>query len=238
MYHTRISVVFILQITSKLLQAQGSRGDCDPNIPSRSALLPRIFDAEVNDIGPTVCGEGEYLDWFECKPCEDGTFMTSNMAQERKHSRCQKCYEPVMYEIVTEPCTKTRDATIMCEDGYYRSYLPGKPCQSECRRCDVCGLGRNMFKNFEVRECSGFQNTICCHSNDMVEVNGECVCVTKTFTTALTMTTTKRLYSDTFESYGNDLMFSEMLNKFSSIRLDSLVSIFSIFSIFNICKLI
>ncbi|CAL1537243.1 unnamed protein product [Lymnaea stagnalis] len=193
--YARAYAVFYMQMTfcgeatSTPSISLRSQGDCDPNIPSRPVPLPLNFVADVDGIKSKVCGEGEYLDWFECKPCEDGTFMTPKMAQEGKHSICQRCYETRMYEIVVEPCTKTRDAKIMCDEGYYRIEVPGKACQSECRRCDVCGVGSNMFKNFEVRACDEYKSTVCCHGADMVEVNGECIL--QTTTTILTATTTK-----------------------------------------------
>ncbi|CAL1537245.1 unnamed protein product [Lymnaea stagnalis] len=202
-----------------------SQGDCDPNIPSRIVPLSLNFVADVDGIKSNVCGEGEYLDWFECKPCEDGTFMTPKMAQEGKLSHCQKCYETRMYEIVVEPCTKTRDATIMCEDGYYRNDVPGTICQSECRPCDVCGLGRNMFKNFEIRECIGYQNTICCSSADMHVVNGECILQTTTTvltaTTATNDTSTRPLYtfSDVTHSQTNAHPSYKTLNQSSTLFL-------------------
>ncbi|CAL1537246.1 unnamed protein product [Lymnaea stagnalis] len=155
------SVGLIVLIILILWRVHGSHGDCDPNIPSRPVPVPPSFVVDVDGIQSIICCEGEYLDWFECKPCEDGTFMTPKMAQEGIHLYCEKCYETKMYEIVTVPCTKTRDSTIMCEDGYYRSDVQGKPCQSECRRCDVCGLGINMFKNHEVIPCGGYDNTVC-----------------------------------------------------------------------------
>ncbi|CAL1537242.1 unnamed protein product, partial [Lymnaea stagnalis] len=159
-----------LAITHKPTPSSG----CDEDIPSRDAPSPQIYPS-YDAMQATVCGGGEYLDWFKCKPCEDGTFMTRRMAEGKQYARCLSCYEPKLYEIVTAPCTKTRDAIIMCEDGYYRRDVPGKPCQSECTRCDVCGLGRSMFKNFQRRECSGYKNTICCHGYDMDAEDDVCV---------------------------------------------------------------
>ncbi|CAL1533224.1 unnamed protein product [Lymnaea stagnalis] len=134
--------------------------ECDANIPSRPGFSPKF-----SDVSPP-CGEGEYHDMVKCSPCQDGTFMTHRMAREMKHSACVKCLEPneSLHEIVGEQCTRTRDTKIMCEDEYYRSEVPGKPCQSECRRCDVCGLGSYMFMNYEVRKCGGYQNRVCCHN--------------------------------------------------------------------------
>ncbi|CAL1537248.1 unnamed protein product [Lymnaea stagnalis] len=199
---TYIAALTLHLLTQSAVQTQSLDNSCDKNIPSRAMPAVQLFGRAyaVSDIQPTVCGEGEYLDWFTCKPCEDGTFMTQKMAETKKYAFCQKCYQPGMFEIVTEPCTKTRDAKIMCEDGYYRCEVPGKPCQTECRRCDVCGLGINMFKNYEVRECSGDQNTICCHRENMVLVNGECVMKTTVATTTTYTETTSGLSSTTTES--------------------------------------
>ncbi|CAL1533227.1 unnamed protein product [Lymnaea stagnalis] len=172
MMQPRIKPLLALLVLTSLYHP-GQPDGCDPDIPSRS--LPKNYMAAFKtDKRPETCSRGQYLNGSECKPCGHGTFMTSQMAQENTHAHCLPCNEPGMYEITTEPCTTTRDAKIMCEDGYYRVKVPGKPCQSECRRCDVCGLGINMFKNYEGRECSGDQNTICCHEEHMVVVDGDC----------------------------------------------------------------
>ncbi|CAL1533223.1 unnamed protein product, partial [Lymnaea stagnalis] len=174
----KLSEIVIRRVPRQILMpAPTLKPVCDPNIPSRSMPMPSSLGRvrSSSDIQPNVCGEGEYLDWFECRPCSEGTFMTAKMAQDRDYLTCETCYEPQMYEIIVESCTKTRDAKIKCEDGYYRRNVPGKPCQSECRRCDVCGLGINMFKNYEARACNGDQNTLCCHGHDMIAVKDECV---------------------------------------------------------------
>ncbi|XP_055872080.1 uncharacterized protein LOC129923703 [Biomphalaria glabrata] len=146
---------------------------CDPDVPSR--FIPIIDEGKSEGQGSgLVCKEGEYLDWYKCSPCEEGTFRTKLMASLDRQSMCLKCQEPGMYEIVKTPCNKTRDAKITCEDGFYRHHVPGKPCLSACIRCDICGVKRNMFKPFEGRECKGYHNTVCCQEDHMFVVEGKC----------------------------------------------------------------
>ncbi|XP_055872088.1 uncharacterized protein LOC106076730 [Biomphalaria glabrata] len=146
---------------------------CDPDVPSR--LIPINADDEEFQRSGLVCKEGEYLDWYKCSPCEQGTFRTKLMASSDRLSMCLKCQEPGMYEIVKEPCTRTRDAKITCEDGFYRYKVQGQPCESSCIRCDICGVKKNMFKPFEARECGGYQNTVCCKKDSMIVVQGQCL---------------------------------------------------------------
>nr|KAI8730734.1 hypothetical protein BgiMline_031079 [Biomphalaria glabrata] len=165
---------------------------CDPDVPSRPQPVVHVYAIAMlqSDIHMTICTKGEYLDWYKCSPCEEGTFRTKLMAAQDRYSWCQKCQEPGMYEIVKELCTKSRDAKIMCEDGFYRLEVPGKPCYSECVRCDICGVGRNMFKNFEAHECGGYTNTVCCEHEDMVVKDGQCVAITTSTREKTTITTT------------------------------------------------
>ncbi|CAL1533225.1 unnamed protein product [Lymnaea stagnalis] len=177
-------ILFVV-ILSQIVTAPG-QGTCDEDIPSRQSPRPDFLPmALTSNAQPPGCGAGEYLDWFSCEPCEYGTFMTRKMAREGNYIRCSDCYRPDedKFEILEEPCTKTRDAKIMCEDGYYRRSVPGKPCQSECARCDVCGLGIFMFSNHEGRQCHGDLNTVCCPHGDMVVEAGICLTTTPTTTT-------------------------------------------------------
>uniref|UniRef100_A0A2C9K139 TNFR-Cys domain-containing protein n=1 Tax=Biomphalaria glabrata TaxID=6526 RepID=A0A2C9K139_BIOGL len=146
---------------------------CDPDVPSR-VITVRADDEESKSSG-LVCKEGEYLDWYKCSPCEEGSFRTKLMASLDRLSMCHKCQEPGMYEIVKEPCRRTRDAKITCEDGFYRYEVQGQPCASSCIRCDICGVKKNMFKPFEARECGGYQNTVCCKKDHMIVVGGRCL---------------------------------------------------------------
>ncbi|CAL1533226.1 unnamed protein product [Lymnaea stagnalis] len=200
------TVVVICVHFLETLSAENLENVCDKDIPSRPAPRSSKFGISkvVVHLMPKVCTEGEFHDWFECRSCADGTFMTRTMAEAREHVSCQECYQPRedQFEIVVEPCTKTRDSYIMCEDGYYRSVVPGKPCQSQCSRCDVCGLGINMFKNHAGRECSGYQNTVCCpHENMGVENNS---CIVKT--TATKMATTATTTMTTLETTDTELL--------------------------------
>ncbi|KAK0040153.1 hypothetical protein Bpfe_030427 [Biomphalaria pfeifferi] len=154
---------------------------CDPDVPSR---VPPKLNADVKTrlqgFYGTNCSEGQYLDFYRCLPCEEGTYRTKQMAALDRYSECQKCQEPGMHEYVNESCTKTRDAVIMCLGNFYRHEAEGKPCDSECRQCSVCGIGKNLYKNYEARHCDGYENTFCCEEENMVVVNGRCA-VTTTF---------------------------------------------------------
>ncbi|XP_055863761.1 tumor necrosis factor receptor superfamily member 16-like [Biomphalaria glabrata] len=185
-----LAILFVSQlvIASSSSPDHGYKSTCDPGIPSR---VPDHSEAKLwADRFYPSCEEGQYLVSDTCVTCEDGTFMTKKMAGDRTHQKCLKCSEPGMYEIIAEQCTRTRDAKIMCEDGFYRLEEPGIPCRSSCVRCDVCGVGRNMFKNFEGRECGGYKNTICCAYPDTVVVDDQCVNVTTVSSSTTTNTTT------------------------------------------------
>ncbi|KAK0040151.1 tumor necrosis factor receptor superfamily member 1A-like isoform X1, partial [Biomphalaria pfeifferi] len=164
----------VLMLQYQELNARDTDVICDPDVPSRPHPDVNVHAIAMpqGDVQIIRCSEGEYLEWYKCSPCEEGTFRTKQMAAQDRYSWCQKCQEPGLYEIVAEPCTKSRDAKIMCEDGFYRLEVPGKPCKSECVRCDICGVGRNMFKNFEASECGGYKNTACCAYEDMVLNDG------------------------------------------------------------------
>ncbi|KAI8764689.1 hypothetical protein BgiBS90_030074 [Biomphalaria glabrata] len=122
------------------------------------------------------------------------------MARLDRLSACLKCLEPGMYEIVKEPCTKTRDTKIMCEDGFYRHHVPGRPCNSSCVRCDTCGVKRNMFRLYEARECGGYHNTVCCHHDHMVVKEGKCHHKPTTTTTSARTTQSTELNTFVFNS--------------------------------------
>ncbi|CAL1537249.1 unnamed protein product [Lymnaea stagnalis] len=174
---TQTLTVFLLLLMSRRLSVTAKINDCDPQIPSRPQPAPPGHGVQMalSHTEPTVCKEGEYFDRFTCRSCDDGTFMTRKMAEEGEHVTCVRCYQPELAEIVAEPCTRTRDAKIMCEDGYFRFEDPEERCRSECRLCDTCGVGVYMFHNFVGLECGGYQNTVCCPTDSMVVINGSCV---------------------------------------------------------------
>ncbi|XP_055872095.1 tumor necrosis factor receptor superfamily member 16-like [Biomphalaria glabrata] len=145
---------------------------CDPDVPSRSLLTDHS-----QSHGNVKCPEGEYSRWGVCSPCQEGTFRTKLMA-EQDYPACLACQvpDPGMNEIVIKPCSKTRDALIMCEYGFYRSETPGKPCDSKCKRCSICGMGTEMFKDNEALNCSDTQDTLCCANKNVAdEVGRRCV---------------------------------------------------------------
>ncbi|XP_055872089.1 uncharacterized protein LOC129923705 isoform X1 [Biomphalaria glabrata] len=182
----------VLMLHCQELNARVTEVRCDPDIPSRPQPDVNVHAIAMpqSDIHVTNCTEGEYLDWYKCSPCQEGTFRTKQIAALDRYSWCQSCQEPGTYEIIVEPCTKSRDAKIMCEDGFYRLEVPEMPCKSECVRCDICGVGRNMFKNFEARECGGYNNTACCEHEDMVVKDEQCVTITTSTREKTTITTT------------------------------------------------
>ncbi|KAH9491941.1 hypothetical protein Btru_026839 [Bulinus truncatus] len=142
---------------------------CDANIPSRPFPKP-VVRVQLS----TKCEDGQYVDGHRCVPCDDGTFMTSLMAKKGTYHKCIPCLTPQKDEAIYEPCTKTKDTTIMSHDGFYRNRSADIPCMSQCLRCDICGIGRNMYKPKMALECQGFQNSICCPNNTVVKA-GQCV---------------------------------------------------------------
>ncbi|CAL1536473.1 unnamed protein product [Lymnaea stagnalis] len=154
-----------------------ARDVCDPDIPSRPT--PRIW---VSLPIFENCGPGTYKDLGsgQCKQCPDSYFMTKRMAESSEYSFCEKCLAANSVETVAEPCTRTRDSVIHCKEGYYRRQAARNNSKScvccwECSRCDVCGVGVNLDLNYLIAECSTDSNTLCCHSESMVVVNGRCV---------------------------------------------------------------
>ncbi|KAI8764681.1 hypothetical protein BgiBS90_030066 [Biomphalaria glabrata] len=177
-------LLIVLALYNRGIDADDTEVHCDPDIPSRPQpeVSANAIAMPQGNVHVTTCPEGEYLDWYKCSPCEAQTFRTRKMATEDIHSKCVECQKPGAYEVVEELCTKTRDATVMCEDKFYRAQVPGTPCKSECVRCDICGLGGSMYKNFEARECGGYNNTVCCEQENMVVKEGQCVAKTTTST--------------------------------------------------------
>ncbi|KAI8764688.1 tumor necrosis factor receptor superfamily member 10B isoform X3 [Biomphalaria glabrata] len=169
------TLCFVLVVTtlipSTVISSASEGITCDPDVPSR--YIPAMDESRFEGLGSgLVCKEGEYLDWYKCSPCEEGTFRTRLMASSDRLSMCHKCLEPGMSEIVKTPCNKTRDTEVTCENGFYRYEVQGQPCASSCIRCDICGVKKNMFKPFEARECGEYHNTVCCHHDHMMVEDG------------------------------------------------------------------
>uniref|UniRef100_A0A2C9K133 Uncharacterized protein n=1 Tax=Biomphalaria glabrata TaxID=6526 RepID=A0A2C9K133_BIOGL len=78
------------------LNARDTDMTCDPDVPSRPqpGLNVHAIAMPQGDVHVTSCLEGEYLDWYKCSPCEEGTFRTKQMAAQDRYSWCQKCQEP------------------------------------------------------------------------------------------------------------------------------------------------
>ncbi|XP_059169773.1 uncharacterized protein LOC131951389 [Physella acuta] len=159
-----------------------ARAECDPDIPSRQ-LPPQGNPQALSSSPPLTCGAGVYKDTSShtCRPCPEGTFMTTKMAS-LEYEMCETCLQPNSNERVEEKCSATRDTNILCLDGLYRSAGTDR-CDWECRNCDVCGLGSQQYLNYEKRKCSGFNNTVCCKYDDMEVINDRCVPVTTPPTT-------------------------------------------------------
>ncbi|KAK0040152.1 hypothetical protein Bpfe_030426 [Biomphalaria pfeifferi] len=148
---------------------------CDPDIPSRP-----LFTDHSQSHGNVKCPEGEYSRWGVCSPCQEGTFRTKLMA-EKDDPNCLACQvpDPGMNEIVIKPCSMTGDAFIMCEHDFYRSETPGKPCDSKCKRCSICGVGTELFKDNKALNCTDTQDTLCCANENVAdEVGRRCVEIT------------------------------------------------------------
>ncbi|XP_059174689.1 uncharacterized protein LOC131954887 [Physella acuta] len=166
-------LLIVCVVASSLPCCQACR--CDTDVPSRpvpgvGARSRRAREARV------LCGAGEYLRQGGCVPCPDGTFMTSEMSKDSDHVECVECLKPEQYEVIKTHCTPTRDTEVTCADGTYnkcyRDFI-GK-CSRYCERCDVCGLGSNLYKKYELQPCKGDNNTVCCPRGDMVVINGDC----------------------------------------------------------------
>ncbi|XP_059169824.1 tumor necrosis factor receptor superfamily member 9-like [Physella acuta] len=156
----------VMLVVSTLGSARGT--GCDPDIPSRPP--PQQTPGPISS-----CDAGQFKDvkTQSCLPCPPDTFVTKLMV-ERGFGTCEKCLEPVQYEIKNANCTSTRDSEIMCEYGFFRS-ISGSTCDGKCESCDICGTGDQLSLNYDKQHCGGFSNTICCKHDYMVIVNGECV---------------------------------------------------------------
>ncbi|XP_055872086.1 uncharacterized protein LOC129923704 [Biomphalaria glabrata] len=171
---------------------------CDPDVPSRAPpkLNDQVMALPQSDVRELNCPEGEYLEFYKCLPCKEGTFRTKQMAALDKFSRCQICQKPGMHEYEKEACSRTKDTLVMCVQGYYRHPTEGNPCDWECKLCKTCGLGEYMFDNFVARDCNDFEDVICCKENNTTVVNGQCVEMTTT-TSPRTQPTASSLSSAT-----------------------------------------
>ncbi|XP_055872094.1 uncharacterized protein LOC129923705 isoform X3 [Biomphalaria glabrata] len=87
----------VLMLHCQELNARVTEVRCDPDIPSRPQPDVNVHAIAMpqSDIHVTNCTEGEYLDWYKCSPCQEGTFRTKQIAALDRYSWCQSCQEPV-----------------------------------------------------------------------------------------------------------------------------------------------
>ncbi|XP_059174810.1 tumor necrosis factor receptor superfamily member 10C-like [Physella acuta] len=159
-------VIIAVLILAHILHV--SEGLCDPDIPSRP--VPDVTGAQAT----RTCTAGQEVQGGGCQPCPAGRFMTSGMS-ERQYGQCIACLVPGKDEVAYEACTATRDTHVTCKSGKFRSRSADQVCQSTCVTCSVCGLGVNLGLNYEKGQCEGYNNTVCCNSDEMVLVGGVCV---------------------------------------------------------------
>ncbi|KAH9499602.1 hypothetical protein Btru_074245 [Bulinus truncatus] len=51
-----------------------------------------------------------------------------------------------------------------------------------CHPCGQCGLGINLYLDFEVAPCSTMTDTVCCEEENMDIIDGQCMTTAKTTT--------------------------------------------------------
>ncbi|CAL1538165.1 unnamed protein product [Lymnaea stagnalis] len=61
-----------------------------------------------------------------------------------------------------------------CEKELYIKSAPGPECTCVCTPCDICGVGLQMYLDYERQECGEYSNTVCCSSSDMIVIDGAC----------------------------------------------------------------
>ncbi|KAK0040157.1 hypothetical protein Bpfe_030431, partial [Biomphalaria pfeifferi] len=93
------TLCFVLVVTtfspSTVISSASDGITCDPDVLSRYILA--MDESRFEGLGSgLVCKEGEYLDWYKCSPCEEGTFRTRLMASSDRLSMCHNCLDPGM----------------------------------------------------------------------------------------------------------------------------------------------
>ncbi|CAL1538161.1 unnamed protein product [Lymnaea stagnalis] len=195
------SILLMLTPSLYVLLAMGCEL-CDKDVPSR--LAPQQFSSDLNKDGNKACGAGIYYDKKKnvCKPCLEGMFLTKAMSDSLLYAFCERCQKPdeATHEIFSQECNATNDAVIHCETGYYRKVVPNPEncnCKFVCTSCGICGVGTNMYLEYETRPCTTFTDTLCCLHRDMSVVEGRCVDPPTTTTTTTEATTTTASKSTT-----------------------------------------
>ncbi|XP_059169884.1 tumor necrosis factor receptor superfamily member 10C-like [Physella acuta] len=158
-------------------ESDQSFGTCDPDVPSRA--LPKKVTLRVLTPTAVKCPAGEFLDTVtsQCQTCGEGYFMTAMMAASGQHTECEKCYQlDTINERLVTPCNSTRDAEILCTDGFYRHKTEDGKCYFECLACSLCGVGESLGLNYPARPCAGYTDVKCCrHADDVIGEDGTCV---------------------------------------------------------------
>ncbi|KAK0066204.1 hypothetical protein Bpfe_004325 [Biomphalaria pfeifferi] len=146
--------------------------DCDPDITFNAVSHVQFKDSSRAG----RCEAGQRLDESgRCILCPKGTFLTTSMAKIGWNQECLICHEPnITREEVIQACTSTEDTKVKCSAGHYKpNWSSSCPCSgSQCTVCDQCGLGINLYRDYEVVQCSPFHNAKCCEEEDR-DVNCE-----------------------------------------------------------------
>ncbi|KAH9512635.1 hypothetical protein Btru_038999 [Bulinus truncatus] len=173
---TTLTPVYVIYISVAVFIIRVSSYDdgqlCDPDVPSR------LLDYKSISMLPnstSACSAGQYLDLDQrqCRPCPLGSFMTKAMS-ERGFAACILCARSSELEVISEPCSATRDTTLLCVKDFFRQRDVHLPCASRCTRCEMCGIGVYLYRDYESQPCGGYNDTICCYSRDMRLVHGMC----------------------------------------------------------------
>ncbi|KAK6960336.1 hypothetical protein BgiMline_035532, partial [Biomphalaria glabrata] len=74
--------------------------------------------------------------------------------------------------IVRHPCNATSNAVIGCMEKYYKVRVEDNIYH--CKACSTCGLGVDLFRDFEVRPCTEEVDALCCYEAHDVLWKGQC----------------------------------------------------------------
>ncbi|KAK0066284.1 tumor necrosis factor receptor superfamily member 11B [Biomphalaria pfeifferi] len=135
----------------------------------RIIFQPRKRSAHQN------CSVGQFFSdsLNQCQTCSQGTFRTESMARDaRLDGHCQVCDIADDTAIVRHPCNATSNAVIGCMEKYYKVRREDNIYQ--CKACSTCGLGADLFRDFEVRRCTEEVDALCCYEAHDVLWKGQC----------------------------------------------------------------
>uniref|UniRef100_A0A2C9LCD1 TNFR-Cys domain-containing protein n=1 Tax=Biomphalaria glabrata TaxID=6526 RepID=A0A2C9LCD1_BIOGL len=170
---TMLKALFKVLVLVYLMSTTKTKAcDCDPDISFNAVSHVQFKDSSRAG----RCEAGQRLDESgRCILCPNGTFLTTSMAKIGRNQECLICHEPnITREEVIQACTPTEDTKVKCSAGHYKpNWSSSCPCSgSQCTVCDRCGLGINLYRDYEVVQCSQFHNAKCCEEEDR-DVNCE-----------------------------------------------------------------